>query len=932
MNLREFVKLYMEDRLDEDKGSTSLGSIFGIKSRPSPQIINKPEQPEPEEKPIEKPSPPPEKPLQNDKKTDDKKPVPSNDAEKEEDDVDPLVAGLNDEQRAELAFFQSYLWQKNIEGDPTDEGGYADELHDRKYEYYSRWYDAFYNPGDIKETSETFVKYVLKGKPIPKGSEIPKNERAATSEPPEDDEKEETSGKVETTSTATAPVSQNPGETISIIGKRGVTHGSAKNQLNIIPGIINSVNIHEIMLASGEFILGRDRSLTAWGNPVLAQVMIAAAKFAQTFKNPKSKNTGVIDLGNASYKYGGPIHESTSHQVGLDIDCSFYRNDGISSWFKANENFDVFDVDRNVAFMYYLVTAANPPLAQCFVSNETWSLLTEAVENSRAEIKNMFKLLQSKRKSFGGVKHYKGHNDHYHIRIQHPKNSKTLEQLKKELGQEEFDRLVKQSLSNSLMNIRTTKKLEIVRKDEKYSEYYTPDIEEFLSDRPGVTNLAKKYNVNLASWKNTTKDFVSILKVRLEDINTLSKSKVINLQNALGIDADGIVGGDTLTALSLISGLEKPNLLEDKGTKLEKIDLEGFKKSPVYKKKKAGILKLVKAKLNPEEKKTTSTNSSTKESIISLLKEKNSSRFGYVVGTIDGKIIASHNKDKRFYGASSNKTMAGLVQLIKYEKNKKMQLDDQELRGLLAYQSRIQKGAPDSNRVNRSIAGIKKFTYKDPKTGEIKTRLPHYREGKRPKIGVIDGQDVKNVAKMFGINNGLFRWGGVRNQQSPLDQFKLFCALARVDAGSFKDEEEKKYYNQHKESFDRIIKITKERTKTQYKGGKGWLQNTGIYRSGTEGVWMKGGQAVGACNIAFVFEGKYVVSVYSSSINKGVTEDSPGPFAGNTEHFDKKSFKRDLDIVSKIVEELMKKNILKTSSLEEVVRNTITTIIKRMMK
>tara|TARA_A200000159_G_scaffold98692_1_gene91437 strand:+ start:3452 stop:6244 length:2793 start_codon:yes stop_codon:yes gene_type:complete len=930
MNLREFVKLYMENRLDEDltKGST-LGSIFGITSSPQSNIRKKNKIfPEDEFQDDEEVSD--DEGVSDDEDvSNDEEPAPPVDAEKEEDDVDPLVADLNEEQKSELAFFRNYLYQKKIHGDPTEKGGYADELSERNYDYYDRWYDAFYNPGDIKETSETFIKYVLKAKPIPKGSKIPKNERSEFSD--FSDEKEETSNKVETIPTVATPVSQSPGETISIIGKRGRTHGSANGQLNVIPGIINSVNVHEIMLASGEFILGTPRPDTAWGNPVLADVMIAAAKFAQTFKNPESKKTGVIDLGNVSYKYGGPIQVSTSHQVGLDIDCSFYRNDGTSRWFKANENFDVFDVDRNVAFMYYLVTAANPKIVQTFVSNETWELLTEAVEESREEVKKMFKKLQSMRKSYGGVTHVKGHNDHYHVRIQHPKNSKTLEQLKKELGQEEFDILVKQSLSNSLVNIGATKKLDIVRKDEKYSEYYTPDIEEFLSDRPGVTNLAKKYNVSLASWKNTTKDFVSILKVRLEDINTLSKSKVINLQNALGIDPDGVVGGDTLTALSLISGLESPNLLEDKGTKLEKIDIEGFKKSPIYKSKKAGILKLVKAKLNPGERKTTSTNSSDEGSIIDLLRQTASSRFGFVVGTIDGTILASHNEGKMFYGASSNKTMAGLVQLIKFERDKESQLDDQELRGLLAYQSRIQKGAPDSNRVNRSLTGIRKFSYKD-KEGKTKTKHPHYRDDGRPKIGVINGDDVKKVAKIFGINNGMFRWGGVRNKQAPLDQFKLFAGLARIDTENFKDQKEKQYYNEHKESFDRIIKITKERTTTQYKGGKGWLQNTGIYRSGTEGVWMKGGQAAGACNIAFVFEGKYVVSVYSNSINKGITEESPGPFSGDDKHFDKQGFLRDLDIVSKIVEELMKKNVLKTSSLEEITKERIITIIKGMMK
>jgi len=506
-------------------------------------------------------------------------------------------------------------------------------------------------------------------------------------------------------------------------------------------------------------------------------------------------------------------------------------------------------------------------------------------------------------------------------------------QLEKEIGQEEFDKLVKQSLSNSLVNINPAKKekLKIIKQDKKYSKYYDGDIADFLKDRPGVTNTAKKYNVNMDSWKNTIDDLAPVLKVRPEDINKLTKSRVIRLQNTLGIENDGIVGGDTLAALSYVSDARDKKLLEeDKKPTLEKIDLEGFKNSREYKKRESKISKLVNNKLGIKGEKPTSDSKSNL--IIDLLKQTGPSRFGYVVGTIDGKILASHNKDKLFYGASSNKTMAGLVQLIKFESDKEKQLDDGELRGLLTYASRIPPytGA-NSNRVNRSLTGIGKFSYED-KTGKTKTKHPHYRTGDRPKIGVIDGPDVKKVAKIFDINNGMFRWGGVRNKQTPLDQFKLFAGLARIDTGNFKDKEEEQYYNEHKESFDRIIKITKERTTTQYKGGKGWLQNTGIYRSGTEGVWMKGGQAAGACNIAFVFEGKYVISVYSRYINKGITENSPGPFAGNTKHFNREGWLRDLDIVSKTTEELMSKHVFKTSSLEEIIRKTIKIIIEKKNK
>jgi len=743
------------------------------------------------------------------------------------------------------------------------------------------------------------------------------------------------SGSEDKPATATviaAPTStSNAGRTISIIGKRGWTHGSAGKQSNVIPGIINSVNVQDIMMSSGQFTLGMARPSTAWGNPVLAQVMIAAAEYAQKFKNPENDNSGKIDLGNVGYKYGGPISTSTSHQVGLDIDCSFYRNDGTSRWFMAPQDFKSFDVDRNVAFMHYLVSAANPELTQCFVSNETWNLLRKAVENSSDQIKTMFKLLQSKRGYRGGVNHFKDHNNHYHIRLKHPDNSITLEQLKDKIGQEEFDKLVKQSLSNSLVNISRAGKLDIVKKDKAYSKYYDGAIDEFLKDRPGMTNIAKKYNVGIESWKNTTEDLASLIRVDPEEINKLTRKKVINFQKAIGINPDGVVGGDTLTAMAYISDASAKGLMESKegvGSS-NKIDLVGFMKTPAYRARKRKISNTIDNKFKI--KKDTTSKDKGEGSIVDLLKSTAPSNFGFVVGTIDGTILASHNEDKMFYGASSNKTMAGLVQLIKFENDKEKQLDDGELRGLLTYANRVPPytGA-DSNEVNRSLTGIKKFPAKSRRTGKTYTKHPHYRKGQRPKIGVINGEDVKRIAKIFDINNGKFRFGGARNKQTPLDQFKLFAGLARIDTKNFKDQKEEQYYNEHKDAFDRVIKITKERTKSQYKGGNGWLQNTGIYRSGIEGVWMKGGQASGACNIAFVFEGKYVISVYSRHINKGITKNSPGPFAGNVKHFYKEGYQRDLDIVSKTAEELMKRHVLKT--LEESLKSVIRIVIERKVK
>ena len=55
---------------------------------------------------------------------------------------------------------------------------------------------------------------------------------------------------------------------------------------------------------------------------------------------------------------------------------------------------------------------------------------------------------------------------------------------------------------------------------------------------------------------------------------------------------------------------------------------------------------------------------------VEKLKFKHGDKFGFVFGTVDGKIIESYNESAQFYGASMNKTLAALVQLITYKNSK----------------------------------------------------------------------------------------------------------------------------------------------------------------------------------------------------------------------------------------------------------------------
>ena len=251
------------------------------------------------------------------------------------------------------------------------------------------------------------------------------------------------------------------------------------------------------------------------------------------------------------------------------------------------------------------------------------------------------------------------------------------------------------------------------------------------------------------------------------------------------------------------------------------------------------------------------------------MKQKFRGNIGYAIGTVDGRIIESHNLNKLFYGASSQKTMAGLVQLIKYESEPRKQLSEKELQGLLTYRRRWQgrgipggKGFPyamGSNEINKAIAGRRDTVPVRDKTGKIIRYKTWY---KRRNLGIIRRSDISSVAKNFGVEGNKWRYGD--NYQTPKDYFNFFATLTRMYTGK-SEGEEREYYEQHKQSIDKIVEIQKQNIGT-YQSNSGYRKYTGVFDSDTELTLLKGGAAQGALNWAFVLEDKYVVVFFTKNL------------------------------------------------------------------
>ncbi len=216
-------------------------------------------------------------------------------------------------------------------------------------------------------------------------------------------------------------------------------------------------------------------------------------------------------------------------------------------------------------------------------------------------------------------------------------------------------------------------------------------------------------------------------------------------------------------------------------------------------------------------------------------------KFGYALGTINkAEPTVFYNAQNRFYGASSQKIMAALAQLIKYSGTPQA-LNDIELGAILGYT----KMSGGSNKVNRALS----MAYRR-RQGKGSKRI--YRRSSGSSLGAINKTDVAKIANIFGIENSNFLYGKSNNQQSPRDMFKFFAGMQRMVAGGGTPAE-RQLYKRFKKEVDAIIKaqkIRKHSEKVKFSGIKG------------RNHWGKGGRALGAVSHSFVVDEKYVLSVY----------------------------------------------------------------------
>lgn len=218
---------------------------------------------------------------------------------------------------------------------------------------------------------------------------------------------------------------------------------------------------------------------------------------------------------------------------------------------------------------------------------------------------------------------------------------------------------------------------------------------------------------------------------------------------------------------------------------------------------------------------------------------KDLNKYSFYFGTVDGRLIDSHNANTEFYGASIQKPIAALAQLIQYKNDSSRRLNDKEIGMLLSYT----KDSEGSNRVNRGISP---------------GRWPRsYERGKgASEVGKIDRAILRQILSVFDISNQKFTYGGSNNKQSPLDYYKFLSGLTRMTTGRPKNKAEEDFAEKYGPEMKQVIEALKKRVYAPH------IKN-GFRSAGITNFWGKGGRASGSLNYGIVIDDEYVLVIYT---------------------------------------------------------------------
>ena len=702
------------------------------------------------------------------------------------------------------------------------------------------------------------------------------------------------------------------GETISIKqtkpGHRkyndGVANGKyiLKQRSNGV-GLMNAVNVHKMF--QGEIKVFEPGRNLGWGHKELYDIVSKAHKQTLAYKGDKPDPL----VGNASRQKGGPIPYSSSHQQGTDIDMGYYtngigntiNNTYLDTYRKFREN---FDMERNVAFLTALVNDPRVWMIGIGPDFKKWM-----VRRAR-ELDSSLNVAGPGRQ---------------------PQKEGLEEQLKQ--GSVTLSPDAQFSLEKDGA-LRWEVSFQDINHEKLFLDYYAKHSSgvrwKLLSEERG-----ELLSSNISEWEQVKESIANFL----EDSGVLSITQNRLTTNLYPMMAEGFRGaqnpvksspteepatqakkfkpGELLAAVRKLMG----RLQEWKKHRDHVHIRMHFPKNSITDKQ---YLKLVKNQAEPEPEKTkvdpeseqtkNKVSQSAKQKVEELKKEfKKGGRkgIGFVFGKINGDIIDSYNEKELFYGASMNKTMIALAQLITYKNEPKKQLTDTELNYILAYKGK------SFFETYRNKKGEKKRRYVTPGTmaNRINRRITkRYGGGKKRyyrkdrSIGRVNTAQIKDALNdVFNIKKSKFEYGGYGpNQQTAEDTFNFFATLERMDQMKDKDfsnvtdsslNKEERFYKKYKQEIDKVIAIQKKRDHKP--------ELTRYAKNLSNNRWGKGGTALLGLNIAFVVENSHVMVIYTKvagNYRGGPGDDAPEEKKRKYQRLKKKTYARGYQIINQLLD------------------------------
>ena len=233
-------------------------------------------------------------------------------------------------------------------------------------------------------------------------------------------------------------------------------------------------------------------------------------------------------------------------------------------------------------------------------------------------------------------------------------------------------------------------------------------------------------------------------------------------------------------------------------------------------------------------------------------------RISYVLGDLESGGEVYGKRDENEYltaGASMNKPIVALIQMLKYKDEPEKKLTKQELDGLLAYSGRYR----DSNNINRIVARRRPRTH--TKRGS-KMSLP---SGKRQKqIGKLTPEDAREYLAMFGLdpNTEIIYGGWAKNKQTSKQFFQFMRFLHdKEKLASLGIEKEAEIIKNYMKRDVAGLEFGKDRETRKMGDLKQKLNKAGVP---VASLYGKGGWDNNQMHYSFVIDNKYVVSMYSN--------------------------------------------------------------------